>query len=165
MEISVAKNAKLVSKERAMALAKKKALRLKISPEITEMELCYKKIYFLKIIAYAARTPFKPKKTGYVIYYDSLLDKGGLTDSMPETAVMTVADELVLDSWYSLEDFLNKKDGYIEKFILKRYMLKRPDLEEMGIEEIYLPYWYCDFAPNSKAEYLLINAATGKYEI
>lgn len=165
MDIKVADNKKLISKERAISLAEKKARRLRIEPTVVEAEVCYKKMYFLRIMAYAARTPFKPKKTGYVVYYDSVMDKGGLTAYVPETKVIKVANDVVFESEYTLEDLQEKKAGFIEKFILKNYLLKRPDLEEMGTEEVYLPYWTCKFAPNDKQEGILINAATGKCNI
>ncbi len=165
MEIKVAVNKKLISRERATALAEKKARRLKIEPIVVKAELCYKKIYFIKMMAYAARTPFKPKKTGYVVYYDSVMDKGGLTANIPETNIMTVSDDIVFESVHTLEDLQEKKADFIEKFILKNYLLKRPDLEEIGIEEVHLPYWSCKFVPNDKQEGILINAATGKYNI
>lgn len=165
MEIRVATNNKLIPKERVIALAEKKARSLKIEPLIREAELCYKKLYFIKIMAYAARTPFKPKKTGYILYYDSIMNSGGRTGSVPEANLIQVSDSLVIDSVYNLNDLHKEKANYIEKFILKNYMLKRPELEEVGIEEIYLPYWKCIFTPNDKQESVLINAATGKYNI
>jgi len=165
MEIGIAVNEKLISRERAVALAEKKAKRLGIEPVVTEAELCYKKMYFVKIMAYASRIPFPPKKIGYVIYYDSVLDRGGLTDHIPETKVIDVDNHLIFESIYTLEDLQKKKADFIEKYILKNYLLKRPDLEEKGTEEVYLPYWTCKFAPNKKQEGILINAATGRYNI
>lgn len=165
VKIKVAFNKKLIPKEQAMGLAKKRTRRLRIEPKVLKAELCYKKLYFIKIMAYAARTPFKPKKIGYVLYYDSVVGKGGLTENVPETNIMTVSEDIVFKSVYTFEDLQKKKADLIEKFVLKNYLLKRPDLEEIEIEEVYLPYWSCEFVPNDKQESILINAATGKYNI
>ena len=129
--------------------------------ETVEINLCYKKIYFLKVLALASRVPFPPKKVPYVIFYDPETREGGITYEVPESEQIEVDEQLVRQTEFSLEDFEKEQPALIEKYILKQYLLKRPEIELRGSDELYLPYYSCRF----EGQEILFNAATGHINI
>ena len=93
-----------------------------------------------------------------VLFFDSRLGVGGPTPGVPEYKMIGVPDEAVYPDSYDRKGFEAKQDELINKFILKQYLLKRPELKKEGSDEIYLPYYKCSY--NSRE--VFINAATGK---
>lgn len=163
MRINVAANKRLIPQARAARTAARQARRLGVPTGVQpEVELAYKKLYFCKILALAARTPFPPKKIGYTLFYDPVMDQGGLTESIPATQAEDVDEERIVPEKYTLETFEVQKADFVEKYILRSYLLKRPELHDQGIEEVYLPYWVCTYSPNVQ---ILVNAATGRANI
>jgi len=156
MKINLALNSRLISEDKAREKARRKLGAMNTSS--VRSGLCYKKMYFMKVMAYASRVPFPPKKRPYVIFYDSYLSLGGMTYGVPEYEKKIVNDDLIVQDKVTRDSFEDQKDNFIERFILKQYLLKRPDIKVEGIEEIYLPYYRCTF--NGREVY--INAATGK---
>lgn len=165
MKIRIAKNERLISEEKAAGIANRRAHRLGIEPMVQKPRLCYKKMYFVKILALASRVPFKPKKTDYTMFYDSVTDTAGLTEYVPAAEETEVDEPYVLKPLYDLDAFNRRQDEFMERYLLRGYLLKRPELKIMGVEEVYLPYWVCRFPPNRKKDGLLINAATGRVNI
>ena len=156
MKIKLAENKRLISEDKARAAAKR---ILSVSDESRiSVELCYKKMYFLKMLALAARTPFPPKKVPYVLFFDSRIGVGGPTPGVPEYKMTEVPDEAVYPDVYDRKGFEAKYDELINKFILKQYLLKRPELKKEGSDEIYLPYYKCTY----NGREVFINAGTGK---
>ena len=163
MKINIAANKRLIPQERAAKAASRRARRMGVPEGVQpRVELGYKKLYFCKILALAARTPFPPKKIDYTLFYDPVMNQGGLTESVPAAQAQEVDEQLILPEKYTLETFEAQKKDFVEKYILRAYLLKRPELQDRGIEEVYLPYWVCTFS--SKVE-ILVNAATGRVNI
>lgn len=163
MEIKLAVNKRLISKTRAAKTAARRARRMGISKDVQpQVELGYKKLYFCKILALAARVPLPPKKVPYTLFYDPVLNQGGLTESIPRADVQEVDEALILPEVHTLETFEEQKADFAEKYILRAYLLKRPELQYQGLESVYLPYWVCTYAPNVQ---ILVNAATGRSNI
>lgn len=167
MQINLARKTQYLTEE----VAHKKALRharKKLGVRDVQLEsivLKYKLFYFLKVLAIASRFPFKPKRSGYVIFFDSILAQGGLTAGIPMWDAAEVAEDVTFPPSYSLERFSEKQSELIEKFILRRYMLKRPELEFQGTERVWLPYYLCAYAASGMVAEVLLNAETGQLDI
>lgn len=163
MTLRVAVNQRLVPAQRAAKAAGRSAARQGIPSGVQpQVELGYKRMYFCKILALAARTPFPPKKVGYTLFYDPVMDQAGLTESIPRWEEQEVEDRAILPEHFTLKDLEAQKEAFVEKYILRAYLLKRPTLEYQGIEEVYLPYWVCTYSPSVQ---VLVNAATGRANI
>ena len=124
--------------------------------------MCYKRLYFNKLLGLAARPPFQPKKINYTLFYDPVMGQGGLTDCIPAYEEREVDESQIVRERYTLDDYEMQKDNIIEKNILRSYLLKRPELKYIGREEVYLPYWVFTYAPDVQ---ILVNAATGRINI
>lgn len=162
-KINVAVNKRLIEEARAVKTAVRRAKRMGVSTDRPpEVMLGYKKLYFNKILGLAARTPFPPKKVYYTMFYDPVMNQGGLTESIPKAEICEVENGRIVSEKYTLADFESQKARLIEKFILRTYLLKRPELQDQGMEEVYLPYWVCTFSPDCQ---ILVNAATGRANI
>ncbi len=128
---------------------------------IKDLQLMYKPFYFLKILAKASRCPFKPKRVGYVVYFDAVLGRGGLTDGVPRWDTVDVEDSLLWEAACSPESFRSRQAELLEKFVLRRYLLKRPELRCEGEETVYLPYQLCTYADQGREYRIVLNAETG----
>lgn len=159
MKINLAINKRLIPEDKARAKAKRRLGAM--DPNSVTATLCYKKLYFLKVMAYASRVPFPPKKRPYVVFFDSYLSLNGVTYGVPEYEKKNVPDSAVLPDKVTRESFEQQQNYIIEQRVLKQYLLKRPEIKVEGIEEIYLPYYKCTF--NGKVTF--INAATGKHSL
>ncbi len=161
--IRVATNKRLIDKARAERAAAKRARRrgadMSAAPRV---ELCYKRLHFIKLLGLAARTPFQPKKIDYTLFYDPVMNQGGLTDCVPQYEEKEVDEHSIVQEQYTLEDYEKQKDRIIEKNILRSYLLKRPEIRYVGREEVFLPYWVCTWPAGVQ---IMVNAATGRVNI
>jgi len=167
MQINLARKVQYLTEEAAHKKALRHA-RKKLGARdvwLESMELKYKLFYFQKVLAIASRFPFKSKRSGYVIFFDSILAQAGLTPGVPVWDTADVAEEATFSPSYSLERFDEQRDELVEKHILRRYMLKRPELELQGVERVWLPYYVCSYAANGMAAEVLLNAETGQLDI
>lgn len=163
MKIRVANNKRLIGRERAEKAAARRARRKGADAAAQpRVELCYKRLYFIKLLGLAARPPFKPKEVGYTLFYDPVMNQGGLTDCVPKFEEHEVEERQIIKDQYSFEDYEKQKDKIIEKNILRSYLLKRPEIRYVGREEVYLPYWVCTYSPDVQ---IFVNAATGRVNI
>ena len=159
MKINLAVNKRLIPEDKARAKSKRRLGAMNESS--IDVSLCYKKMYFLKVMAYASRVPFPPKKRPYVVFYDSYLSLSGATYGVPEYEKKSVPDNAIIPDKVTLDSFKQLQDSIIEQRVLKQYLLKRPEIKVEGIEEIYLPYYKCTF--NGRENF--VNAATGKHSL
>lgn len=163
MTIKVADNKRLISPERAAKTAARRARRAGVPAGARpRVELGYKRLYFCKILALAARPPFRPKKVDYTLFYDPVMNQSGLTERVPAASEREADERDIIAEPFTLESFEAQKADFVEKYILRAYLLKRPELRYQGVEEVYLPYWVCTFSP---AVRILVNAATGRANI
>lgn len=165
MEINVPANTKILDGDKSFSLAVQFAKKKRLTIVDSDEEICYKKVYFIKILSFASRYPFKPKRKGYVLYYDSMFGQGGLTQIVPETKTIDIDESRAFDDVYGLEKLNAEMEKLIEKFIYKRYMLKRPEIKMVGVEEIYLPYYVYYAKEGIVNDIFLLNAITGQANI
>lgn len=132
---------------------------------LENIELVYKPFYFLKVLALASRKPFKPKRSGYVLFFDSVLGRGGLTPGVPVWEEVEVPEGQVWDASFPLEKFEEVQPALVEKFIMRRYLLKRPDLQYQGLDRVWLPYYLCFYAAGASKTRVVLNAETGRLDI
>lgn len=165
MTIPIAKETRYLSEKRIRRIAAGKAGSLFAPARVEGLRLWYKRFYFAKFLALAARTPFPPKRIGYVLFYDAHSGEGGLTNGVPVWAEKETDPEAVLPEAYSREDFLSRQGALVEKHILRQYLLKRPDLKLEGIETVYLPYYECDCDAGGIRKKIFVNAASGDVSV
>ncbi|MGI6182155.1 MAG: hypothetical protein ACOYIE_08780 [Agathobaculum sp.] len=163
MKIKVAFNKKLIGQDRAIKVSARRARRQGADTAAQpQVELRYKRLYFIKLLGLAARTPFEPKKIDYTLFYDPVMNQGGLTDCVPACEECEVDENRLIAEKYTLKDYEKQKDQIIEKNILRSYLLKRPEIRYVDTDEVYLPYWVCTYPPNVQ---IMVNAATGRVNI
>lgn len=110
--------------------------------DIFDTQYVFVPFWFIKVASYADRIPFPPKVRRYVIYIDAISGERGLTDRFPRTEERD-AGEYRVRSPYMKEDTIKPMvDDLVESLILRRYLLKRPSVEVMDPELVYLPHYY-----------------------
>lgn len=132
---------------------------------LEKIELLFKQFYFQKILALASRFPFKPKHDGYVVFFDSASGLAGLTVMVPKWEEAEILDEQLWEPAFSVEQFKETQSALVEKYLLRRYLLKRPELRDIGLDTIWLPYYRCTYTAGTNAVHVVLNAETGGLNI
>jgi len=109
---------------------------------IVDTKYVFHPFWFIKAVSYADRIPFPPKVRRYVIYIDAVSGERGLTDRFPQIEQQTAGIHTVRSPQLIKDNIKPLVDDLVESLILRRYLLKRPTVEVMDPELIYLPFYY-----------------------
>ena len=124
----------------------------------------YKPYWFVKILALAARPPLKPKKIKYVAFVDAVTGFAGLTYSFPQFVKIDTGELNIEKPQVDKHKMMSIINKVTEQQILRKYLLKRPELIINDSELIFLPYLKAKVYAGNTLNTLYINRISGEID-
>jgi len=171
--IDVMVSRRTISSEEALAIAQKPPKKLfwqtgsvsELAAGTITLEKRFYPYWFAHVVAYADRTPFRPKIYNYLVYLDGNSGRGGLVGRIPEAESAEVCRGDVFLPRLSAEKDVRIKLAVVQQEVIRRqFLLKGPHQEVREFRLIYLPVWLALLQTADRKGIKVINALSGELE-
>ena len=130
---------------------------------LIRQELIYHPLWMGKILTFADRPPFPPKRIPNAAFIDAVSGYRGVLERIPEVDRQTYDDGEHVKPVIENEQQARRYVQAVLHTVNRGYVLKKPQHQLASLELLHLPLWKVTFqAPEARVVY--INAVTGEPE-
>src|SRR5699024_5515603 len=128
---------------------------------VTGQELIYHPLWMGKVLTFADRPPFPPKRIPNAAFVDAVSGYRGVLERIPDVDPGTPDDGQQVPPVIDTKQRAGRYVQAVLHTVNRGYVLKKPQHQLASLELLYLPLWKVTLqAPQSRVVY--VNAVTGE---